>query len=284
MTFEWGEGSVFSLPLNTWHRLVNGSREPAVFLATNTAPLMMNTLCNTDFIFDCDFRFTDRFRGAEDHFAAGEKRFQFGDYLNQTIWETNFIPDARALFLDSGEQKVAGGQITGYRMGKYWPNGHLSQWEVGKYHKAHYHLLESGGGGGGTVLLGLSGSGYVLLWPHELGWHPYQDGHEDQVVNVPWGPRSVYTPPRGWFHQHFNTSKEPARHIAMYGGANMRRPEQGSRVKGARGEDLPSLVSLREGGTLLEYEDEDPRVRQDFEEALREEGIESAMPPVTYRK
>ena len=64
----------------------------------------------------------------------------------------------------------------------------------------------------------------------------------------------------------------------------MRRPEEGNLVRGSSGADLPSLISLREGGTLLEYEDEDPRVRRDFEEALRKEGIESAMPPVVYRQ
>ena len=270
VTFEWGVGSVFSPPLNTWHRLINGSSEPALFAAVTTAPRMMNLLHDNDFVFNCDYQFTDRFGGQADYFTTGENRFRFGAYSDQSIWETNFIPDALATFLDDFEQKVAGGQLTGYRMGTYWPNGHISEWPVGIYHKAHYH-------GPGAFLLGLRGKGYVLLWPGELGSHPYQDGHQDQVVMVNWGPRSIYSPPDGWYHQHFNTGKEPARHVAVYGRDD--RPELRA-MTFAGGEDIPVVVSQREGGTLLEYEDEDPEVRRYFEEALRKEGIESQMPPV----
>ena len=273
VTFEWGEGSVFGLPLNTWHRLINGSREPAIVVAATTAPWIMNLVHNTDFIFNCNHQFTDRFGGQAEYFTPGENRFRFGAYADQTIWETNFIPDSRATFLDEGEQKVAGGMHTGYRMGKCYPNGHISQWPVGIYHKAHYH-------GPGALLLGLRGKGYVLLWPHELGPRPYQDGHEDQVVTVNWGPRSIYTPADGWYHQHFNTSKEPARHIASYSRPD--RPEERAR-QFAGGEEITVLVSEREGGTLLEYEDEDPEVRRRFEETLKREGVESQMAPVTYR-
>jgi hypothetical protein len=38
------------------------------------------------------------------------------------------------------------------------------------------------------------------------------------------------------------------------------------------------VLSVKKGGALLEYEDEDPAVRRDFEAALRAEGIESQMP------
>ncbi len=273
VSFEWGEGSVFGIPLNTHHRLVNGSREPAILVGSTTAPWMMNLVQNTDFIFNCDHQFTDRFGGRGDYFAPGENKFTFGAYAKQTIWETNFIPDSRATFLDPSEQKAAGADFIGYRMGKCYPNGHISQWPVGMYHKAHYH-------GPGALLLGLRGSGYVLIWPHELGPHPYQDGHEDQVVQVNWGTGSIYTPPDGWYHQHFNTGNEPARHIASY--ARPDRPEQRA-MTFAKGEEIPVLVSEREGGTLLEYEDEDPEVRRRFDEALRKQGIESKMPAVAHR-
>ena len=33
MHFEWQQGSLFAIPLNTRHRMINGSREPAFFLA-----------------------------------------------------------------------------------------------------------------------------------------------------------------------------------------------------------------------------------------------------------
>jgi len=152
-----------------------------------------------------------------------------------------------------------------------FPSGHISEWPVGRYHKAHYH-------GPGAVLIGLKGRGYVNLWPRALGIHPWQDGHGDEVVLVEWGPNSVYVPPDGWFHQHMSTGKVPARHVAVYGGTSplMSRAVDG---EGGRGVYQP----VREGGVLIDYEDEDPEVRRYFIEANRREGVECDMPPVTYR-
>jgi hypothetical protein len=43
------------------------------------------------------------------------------------------------------------------------------------------------------------------------------------------------------------------------------------------------LLSSQEGGTLIEYEDEDPQIRKDFEAAIRAKGVEPRMPVVAYR-
>ena len=40
------------------------------------------------------------------------------------------------------------------------------------------------------------------------------------------------------------------------------------------------MISTREGGTLIDYEDEDPEIRRQYEQALKGEGIECQMPPV----
>ncbi len=37
-TFEWQPGSLFSPPLNTWHRIVNATSSPALLLGVTTAP------------------------------------------------------------------------------------------------------------------------------------------------------------------------------------------------------------------------------------------------------
>ena len=154
-------------------------------------------------------------------------------------------------------------------MGNF-PTGHMSEWPAGRYHKAHYH-------GPGAILLGLRGGGYVLLWHKSLGHHPYADGHGDQVVKIEWGPRSIYSPSDGWYHQHFNTGDEPARHVAIHvsGGATRQEPT-------IEGEPV-LLTGTSEGGSLIDYEEEDPEVRRHFEETLKKKGIKSAMPPVTYR-
>ena len=37
------------------------------------------------------------------------------------------------------------------------------------------------------------------------------------------------------------------------------------------------VTSLREGGTLIEHDDEDPQIRKDFEAELKKSGVKNAM-------
>lgn len=270
-SFEWGEGSLFAMPRNVRHRLVNGGGKPALFFARTNAPVVMNTFRNTDFIFNCDYKFTDHYTGQTDYFKTGEKRYEQG---LQTYWETNFVPDVRAAFLDNREEKVKGGQLTQFKMAA-WGGAHASEWPVGIYHKAHCH-------GPGAVLLGLKSVGYVLVWPGKYGIHPYQDGYGDKVVKMDWGPGSIYSPYgtagcTDSFHQHFNSGPEPARHLALRGASEY----SASRYLDERG--YLGFISVRDGGRVVEYEDEDPEIRRMFEKELREKGIKCTMPPVVYR-
>jgi quercetin dioxygenase-like cupin family protein len=259
--FEWGEGSIFAFPRNAWHRLYNTTREPAILLGVTTAPAVLNRVDDPDFVFNCDYLFDDL---TPDYFHAPDERTVEGWY-QQTIWHTNFIANARTAIVDPLKQKVAGGGLTGYRMGKRFPHGHISQWPPGRYHKAHYH-------GPGAILLGLDGEGYVLAWPSSLGPHPFEDGHADQVRRVNWGKHSIYSPPNAWFHQHFNSGPAPARHVAVYG------PRLPLGVHGLEEEEgWKGFKSIREGGTLIEYTDEDPHIRADFERTLASKGIRSEM-------
>ena len=271
LQFEWAEGSVFAFPRNSFHQLFNAGNEPAYLMGVTTAPQVIDSLIDIDFVFNCDYDFGDLTQpdGAT-YFSDPGVRTTQGKY-GSVIWHTNLIPDARKALLDDLEQKVSGGQLTGYRMGYDFPRGHISQWPVGRYHKAHYH-------GPGAILLGLDGEGYVLAWPSELGPRPYQDGHRDEVFKVSWRKNSIYSPPNGYFHQHLNSGAIPAKHIAVYGAylpLGAKRFDDGG--------DFAGYVSYREGGTLIDYEDEDPAVRKDFEAELRSKGIECTMPLVVYR-
>jgi len=266
--FEWGPGSLFAPPKNTYYRLYNGGPEPVLFFAITTAPRIINGLDEIEFVFNCKHDFTDYYNGQDDYFTQTQDRVRGGPY-NATTWYTNFISDVNREIVDDHEQKVAGGQLTGYRMAGRFPAGHISEWPVGRYHKAHHHRP-------GAVLVGLKGYGYVNLWPKEFGIHPWQDGHANKVVQVQWGPNSIYSPPDGWFHQHMSTGKVPARHVACYGGTYPL-----STMRSADGDSV--MVPVREGGQLINYEDEDPEVRRYFTEANAREGVECAMPPVKYR-
>lgn len=269
--FEWQSGSLFAVPLNSWHRMVNGSREPVIYLTVTSAPLMMDLLHDSEFIFGCDYDFNQRFDGRPDYFMTGSARGERGGFM---VWDSNFIADARSALVDPAEDKGSGVRITTFDMGGSTLVGHIAEWPVGRYHKAHHHQ-------GGAILLILRSQGYTLMWPQEAGVRPYHQGRGDQVVMVPWREGSVVSPPTGWFHQHFNTGKEPARQLAFrYSG------QSGKYLLGtARALNREGLrTSTREGGTLIEYEDEDPRIRRDYEAAIKRDGVPPQMPTIAYRE
>jgi hypothetical protein len=85
-------------------------------------------------------------------------------------------------------------------------------------------------------------------------------------VKVDWQKNSVFSPPEKWFHQHFVTSKEPARFLAFHA-------ERSRKFKGVR-PDTPGSgrKNIKLGGTQIEYEDEDPEIRRLFKEELAKTG------------
>lgn len=264
-TIEWQAGTLFSPPLNAWHCLVNRGKEPAFFAAVTTAPMVFDHFHNDGFVFNCDYPFTDRYDGQEGYFAPGERRY-LSRNNKQWIWETNFILDVNQAVLDPQEHKGAGVQLTQFEICGNTLIGHLAQWLVGRYHKAHYH-------GGGAVLIILRSEGYSLMWPNEWGSKPFANGYGERVVRVDWMPGSAFSPPTGWFHQHFNTGSEPALQLALRCGSY--HFPLGIRVSAIR---AGVYRSVREGGTLIEYEDEDLEIQRIYEAEIARKGIESRMP------
>ena len=188
------------------HRLA--SRQP-VFAAVKCAP-SSDKLLQRAGDFSRDHHGTDGARSLSqraDFFAPRNERY-LASNNRQWVWETNFIPDVRKAQLDAQEQKGAGVNITQFEISSNTLIGHLAEWPVGRYHKAHYH-------GGGAVLVILRSEGYSLMWPNDVGTKPYASGQGDRVVRVDWTPGSVFSPPTNWFHQHFNSSAEPARYLAL---------------------------------------------------------------------
>ncbi len=263
-TISWRTGSLFSPPLNALHRLINHANAPALFLAVTTAPMVLDHFHNEQFVFNSDFSFADRYDGERDYFEARNDRYLAANN-RQWIWETNFIPDARKALIDAQEQKGAGVNITQFEISNNTLIGHLAEWPMGRYHKAHYH-------GGGAVLVILRSEGYSLMWPNDLGTRPYESGHGEKVVRVDWVPGSVFSPPTHWFHQHFNTGAEPALQLALRCGSH--KFPLGIRVAAIR---AGVYTSVKQGGTLIEYDDEDPEIRRRYELELEQKGIAPDM-------
>ncbi|MFW6033509.1 MAG: ethanolamine ammonia lyase-activating protein [bacterium] len=244
VSFEWQQGSIFAIPLNTWHQHFNASGlAPAQYVASTNLPPIMNMYADVEFVFNTSYDFKDRFSGEPDYFAPK-------DETKGLLLDTNFVADAVNLPLIEAKERGAGGGHIRFSMAKGSMNSHISEFPVGTYKKAHRH-------GPGAHVIVLSGEGYTLMWP---------EGEEPRRYD--WGPGSLTVPPNMWFHQHFNTGMTPARYLAF--------KHEGVAVRNAQG--VPKAwISSRVGGDQIDYADESPVVRTMFREALAKHGIEPAM-------
>ncbi len=252
-SFEWHAGSLFALPLNAEYRHYNGSgRESARLVSATDLPLMLNVFRNADFIWDNPTKFPERF-GDPQHYAGD------GTFLpmrpGRHMWETNFVPDLRTFELKSWHARGAGSSNIMFVLADGTMHAHLSEMPVGTYKKGHRH-------GPDFHVFTVKGHGYSLYW-HE---------NESTMQRFDWKHGSVFAPTDRLFHQHFNTSAEPARYLAIaFGG--LRYPTVADKRATFMGMD----VSVEEGGRQIEYEDEDPRIRRIYEEELRKNGVPSRM-------
>ncbi|MGH7843679.1 MAG: cupin domain-containing protein, partial [Candidatus Binatia bacterium] len=212
LTFEWQRGSLFSVPLNAWHRIVNATSSPALLLAGTTAPNAMNLYNNTDFVFNCPYTFKDRFELRDDYYKPKEE-IEPDPVRGLAMRQTNIIPD-----IINCELPLDNRRSPGYRRIEPHMTGNnfylwIGQHQNGRYSKAHAH-------GSAAVLICLTGKGYTYTWPSTLGQTPWKDGKGELVKRQDYEPVGmVSAAPMGgnWFHAHFGTSKEPLRLSAWFG-------------------------------------------------------------------
>ncbi len=247
-TFEWHEGSLFAIPLNTSYQHFNASgKEPARYIAVTNAPPMMRLFRNEDFIFNTPMAFKDRYSGEDDYFSGKGKLYV------RRVWDSNFIPNARDMLLYDFKERGAGNinvflELAGNNM-----KAHISEFPIGTYKKAHQH-------GPGAHLLILSGEGFSVLW---------QDGEEYRKADWSVGGM-VIVPSNACWHQHFNTGRTRARYLALRQGNMGLSAPPGSAPRGDQ-------VRWEGGGEQIEYEDEDPRIHEMFEEDLAKNGAPCRM-------
>lgn len=277
LTFEWQKGSLFSIPLNAWHRIVNATSGPALLLAGTTAPNVMDLYDNFDFVFNCPYQFKDRFELTDDYFKPKEE-IEPDPVRGLAMRRTNIIPD-----IINCELPLDNRRSPGYRRIEPHMTGNsfylwIGQHEIGRYSKAHAH-------GSAAVLICLRGKGYTYTWPSTLGTRPWEGGKADEVRRQDYEPVGmVSAAPMGgnWFHAHFGVGKEPFRLTAWFG-PNPPYKERGQPGPGGKSLDY-GAIDIKDGGTAIPYNEEDPFLRKEYEETLRKEGMISRMEESLYQK
>jgi oxalate decarboxylase/phosphoglucose isomerase-like protein (cupin superfamily) len=255
-SFEWQRGSLFSPPLNTRHQHFNAQGNRAArYLAVTLAPVMMNILHNTDFIFNNSFQFIDRF-GENQEYFSGKGRLCNRPGTKMKIWETNFISDVLKLELIEWKERGAGRSLS-FELSENGMAAHTSRFPVGTYKKAHRHQ-------GGAHVTILSGEGYTLMW---------KEGDKPQRYD--WRAGSLIVPPEMWFHQHFNIGEQPAHYLALHARVSKKHRSGLKRYK--------TDQDIKEGGDQIEYEDENPMIREMFETELAKRNVQIQMPKFEKR-
>jgi quercetin dioxygenase-like cupin family protein len=279
--FEWQPGALFMAPINAWHRLVNATGRPALLLATNNAPPIMNIFQSRRFVFENPYDFRERFDGSEDFFKPGSE-VEADEVRGRAAIRSNLFPDIVDCELPLDNQRVPGyRRIQPYFHGFLRDSstgGFVAQYPSGRYSKGHYHLS-------GAVLVCLRGKGYTFNWPVELGPRPWEagKGHLVKVQEYTAGGLVAAAPGGGnWFHQHFSVGGEGMRILNFWGGPTAHWggifEEKGDEVRSG------NIYGIEEGGRTIHYWNEDPYVREHYKERLKKEGVEFEMPESLFEK
>jgi gentisate 1,2-dioxygenase len=237
-TFEWEKGSLFAIPLNTWHQHFNASgSEAARYFALTSAPVVFELYRDPDFIFNTEHAFKDRFDPSQEDFFSKPGRYNTDYYVG--ILENNFISNIRDIKLVPREKRGKGNRNMYIHMAGSTMLAHVSQFPVGTYKKAHRH-------GPGAHIYMLDSTGYSLMW---------QEGERPQRFD--WQEGTVISPPAGSWHQHYNTGQEPCRFVALH---------------------ASTAVQGEEGGVeQIEFEDEDKLLRQMYVDECAKNGVVPQM-------
>ena len=250
--FEWHERALFQVPAHLHREFTNlHPTQPARLLHYSYLPVAMSVMPDPDFFFNNPYRPTMAMDEVATTYDEAKEVYNPSqasrDDGGRSYWRGNFFPDMNAWdkLRDHGA-RGAGGSVVYIRFAGTPMGTHMSVFPDGTYKKAHRH-------GPGRLIVIPGGEGYSVLW---------LEGHERVVV--PWQQDAVFVPPENWFHQHFNLGATPARYLAL-----------GPLPQFAgQGED----IATRE----IAYVDEDPWIRQHFEEELAKRGQSTLMPDEAY--
>ena len=273
-TFEWSAGSLFGIPLNATHRIVNATSSPALLLCGTTAPNIVNLIRDPEFIFNNPYEFKNLFDAEDDYFKPVDDVFA-DPVRGLAMRRTNVIPDIVNCHLPRDNRRSFSYRRVEPHMAGANMYMKIGQYETGQYSKAHKHSS-------GAILVCIKGKGYSVTWPSQLGEHPFESGHGDEVKRQDYEPVGMISaaPMTGdWFHQHFGTSPGGIRFLIFdgpYGPGIKPGKAPGSDARDGGAQDT------RDGGNAIAFPDQDPAIRKEFERMIALEGLESTMPEWAY--
>lgn len=253
-TFEWDEGALFHLPRSTPYVHANASDDaPALLLVTTPLPLLYSLHQHEEYLWNPDAPEQLVLEGDEEYYATAAS-LEGEHYDGLRYYEARFVRDATTFDgLESWPDRGGGGRSVFFTFPGSSMFSHMSEFQPGRYKKAHRHLSCA------NILI-LSGEGYSLLWSENR-----------EPMRIDWQPGTLLTPPTLWYHQHFNTSDEPARYVVFHGP-----------IKGTGINDNEMIDPLKPHNQI-DYADEDPAIRREFEESLAAAGVENRMEEERYR-
>ena len=223
---SWGEGSMFTVPVNALHRHFNSDpAHPARLLFITTFPFMLQVFGSMGLINDTNFSFSDRYDGAPNYFTSTARVRKRWD-------KTNFVKDVRAAEVVLWEERGDSNASMYYDMGGNTVlEPHISEFDVGSYKLGHRHPYEA-------IIVTLNGKGYSLAEKDKL--------KDTESTKIDWQAGSVVSPPFFWFHQHFNTGTTKARYLAITEG------------------DFPLRIGIPLKVEQIEAPEEDPEIKRHF--------------------
>jgi len=227
----WGEGSLFTVPVNVIHRHFNSDpAKPARLLFITTFPFMLQVFGSMGLINDSNFNFDNRYDGAADYFSSTTRVRKRWD-------KTNFVKDVRSAEVVLWEERGDGNASMYFDMGgNTILEPHISEFEVGSYKLGHRHPYEA-------IILTLNGTGYSLAEKDKL--------KDSEAIKIDWRAGSIVSPPFFWYHQHFNTGTTKARYLAITEG------------------DFPLRLGIPLKVEQIEANEEDPEIKRHFNRAAR---------------
>jgi hypothetical protein len=88
-------------------------------------------------------------------------------------------------------------------------------------------------------------------------------------VKEDWGPGALIVPPSWWWHTHAVVSRAPAVHLALKLSATKNKADRLS---------TKTMLSSRQGGSQVDYEDFPPEVMAEVMQMFREECARRGTP------